>query len=110
VIWAGTNDLATGARTAQTAYANLLAMAHSAHAAGWKVVGVDIIARGDYSPRASFRRPSPANQAALNALILGSSEFDGVADAAAILVDYTNGTFTGMERTSGGSATRLSPI
>jgi hypothetical protein len=63
------NDLATGACTAQTAYANLLAMAHIAHAASWQVVGVDIIARGDYFTAPQLQTAFPANQAALNVLI-----------------------------------------
>jgi hypothetical protein len=88
VLWAGTNDLATGAGTAQTAYANLLSMAHIAHAAGWQVVEVDIIARGDYFTTPQLQMAFPANQAALNALILNSAEFDAVADPAAILTGH----------------------
>jgi lysophospholipase L1-like esterase len=93
VLWASTNDLATGAGNVQTTFMNLLAMARLAHAAGWQVVVVDIIARDNYFTTPQLQAAFPANQAALNALILNSTEFDTVVDPAAILTDPTKANY-----------------
>jgi lysophospholipase L1-like esterase len=93
VLWAGTNDLATGAATVQAAYSNLVAMARIAHAAGWQVVAVTMIARRGYFTTPAVQAAFPAEQAAINSLIRQSAEFDAVADPAAVLTDPTNATY-----------------
>jgi len=91
VLWAGTNDCASGPlECAQPAYQNLSAMARAARAAGWKVVAVTIIARGNYFADAAHQSQFPANQTALNSLLRTSQDFDAVVDPAPLLMDPTN--------------------
>ena len=99
VLWGGTNDCALGPiDCAQPAYTRLVYMARAAHAAGWKVVAVTMIARNGWFTDAAHRQQFPANQTALNNLLLNSTEFDAVADPSGILCDagsqyyYTDGT------------------
>ena len=73
-------------------------MARAAHAAGWKVVAVTMIARNGWFVDAAHKQQFPANQSALNNLLLNSTEFDAVADPSAILsnasssYNYSDGT------------------
>jgi len=91
VLWAGTNDCSSGPLDcARPVYSNLVAMARIAHAAGWKVVAVTMIARGNYFIDAAHQAAFPANQATLNELLRHSSEFDAIADPAPLLADPTD--------------------
>lgn len=94
VFWAGTNDCALGPiDCAQPAYTRLVYMARAAHAAGWKVVAVTMIARSGWFVDDEHRQKFPANQTALNNLLLTSAEFDAVADPSRILCDAGSSYF-----------------
>ena len=73
-------------------------MARATHAAGWKVVAVTMIARNGWLVDAAHKQQLPANQSALNNLLLNTTEFDAVADPSAILsnasssYNYSDGT------------------
>lgn len=99
VLWAGTNDCALGPiDCVQPAYTRLTYIARAARGAGWKVVAVTMIARNGWFADAAHRQQFPANQTALNNLLLNSTEFDAVADPSQILSDasssyyYSDGT------------------
>jgi hypothetical protein len=84
VLWRGSNDCALEALDCpQPAFTRLTYMAPAAHAAGWKVVAVTMIARGSWFANAQFQARFPFEQAALNSLIRNSSEFDAVAETTA---------------------------
>ena len=91
VLWAGTNDCALGPiDCVQPVYTRLVYMARTAHAAGWKVVAVTMIARNGWFADAANKQRFPANQTALNNLLLNSTEFDAVADPSGILGDASS--------------------
>ena len=49
VLWTGTNDLALNiTNVVSQVYSNVVAMAQTAHAAGWKVVVITVISRSNY--------------------------------------------------------------
>jgi lysophospholipase L1-like esterase len=88
VLWAGTNDCAVGTLPCvDTVYSNLVSIARTARAAGWKVVAVTMINRSNYFADATHQAQFPANQATVNALISGSKEFDAIADPVAATAD-----------------------
>lgn len=98
VIWAGTNDISVGGRTAVQVYADLVAWATTMRNAGLKVIAVTMIAKN----RSADPDPAAIELIRLdyNALILGESlfVFDGYANAGALpefdsIVDTANATY-----------------
>lgn len=89
VLWAGTNDCAMGPTDCVgPVVRNLEAMAGMAHAAGWKVVAVTLIARGNYFPDSRVQSAFPAQQAEINRQLKAASGFfDAVADPSSQLSD-----------------------
>ena len=93
-VWGGTNDCAVGVLDcAQPAFTRLVLIARAARAAGWKVVAVTMIARASWFLDDQHQQQFPLSQAALNSLLLGSAEFDAVADPSVVLNDPTNYTY-----------------
>jgi hypothetical protein len=81
VLWAGTNDCASGPLDcAQPVYQTLFLMARAARGAGWKVAAITMIARGNFFADAAHQSQFPVNQAALNSLLLNSQDFDAIVD------------------------------
>jgi lysophospholipase L1-like esterase len=94
VLWAGTNDCALDSTNCvQPVFDNLVAMAKIAHAAGWQVVVVTMIARGNYFSSPAQQNHFTAAQTQINYLLKSSNAFDAVADPAPILTDPTNSTY-----------------
>lgn len=95
VLWAGTNDCALEpVDCALPAYTRLVYMARAAHAAGWRVVGVTMIARNSWFVDAAHQQQFPTNQTTLNNLLLSSAEFDAVADPSCLLCDASSSYYS----------------
>jgi lysophospholipase L1-like esterase len=93
VIWTGTNDFAIYAPDCvQQTFSNLVAMSRIARAAGWKVVVITTISRGNYWSGAAQQAQFPTEQAEFNNLIHSSTEFDAVADPAPQLTNPSDTT------------------
>jgi hypothetical protein len=68
-------------------------MARAARTAGWKVVAITMIARGNYFADAAHQNQFPVNQAALNSLLLNSQDFDAIVNPSLVLTDPANTTY-----------------
>lgn len=89
VIWAGTNDIASGAAAA-TAYASFTAACTKLHNAGFQIIALTTL------PRTSWASGSQAVADAYNALIKGdASYYDALVDVALYphLTDPSNSTY-----------------
>jgi lysophospholipase L1-like esterase len=73
-------------------YGNMVAMAQTAHASGWKVVAIRVISRGNYFISSEAQTQFPSWQAQLNQLIHSSTAFDAVADPAPQLTNTSDST------------------
>lgn len=103
VIFAGTNDISVGGRTASQVYTDLVTWATTMRNAGLKVVAVTMIAKN----RAADPDPAAIELIRLdyNALILGESlfVFDAYADAGALtefnsVADCSNATYYNADK------------
>jgi lysophospholipase L1-like esterase len=93
VLWTGTNDLALNiTKVVPQAYANMVTIAQAAHTAGWKVVAITVISRGNYFISAVSQMQFPFWHAQLNQLILSSTAFDAVADPTPQLTNTSDTT------------------
>lgn len=94
VLWAGTNDCAGGLPgCSNVVYNNLVSMARMIRAAGWRVVVVTLIARGNYFSSSTSQIDFPASQAEVNSLLRDSGEFEAVADPSGILSNPSDPTY-----------------
>ena len=103
VIWAGTNDISVGGRSAAQVYTDLVTWATIMRNAGLKIVIVTMIAK----ERAADPDPAAIEliRLAYNALILGESQFvfDAYADAGALTqfdsqADCSNATYYNADK------------
>ena len=93
VLWAGTNDLALNvSNVVPQVYSNMVAMAQTARAAGWKVLAITVVSRSNYFISSVAQMQFPSWQAQLNQLIHSSTAFDAVADPAPQLTNTADTT------------------
>jgi lysophospholipase L1-like esterase len=93
VLWTGTNDFAIySPNCVQAVFSNLVAISRAARAAGWKVVVITVISRGNYWSGTAQQTQFPTEQAEFNNLIRTSTEFDAVADPAPQLTNTSDTT------------------
>jgi lysophospholipase L1-like esterase len=78
IIFEGTNDLSAGA-TAEEVFSGLRSMVERAHAAGLCVVAGTIMPRGN-TPIAPWSKGDEAQRQALNLMIKGQTDIEGLAD------------------------------
>lgn len=83
ILWIGTNDINSGTRTAAQLWSDYDTYRATLQASGWKVIGCTLQAMASNDAQAQ----------AFNTSLLGSSNYNAIANLRSVLADKTNTTY-----------------